>query len=312
MFLCSARFREIPSTIAFFGDRGWIFHDPPYKSWYLKLMANHRFLAHSSYRDVLSHELARRQSSNSRYSLRSFAKKLNIPAPALSEILSGKRGLSCNRAICIAQILEMNEIETEYFVALVESAHARSKKLKALAQEKVQSIRELRESPLDKDQFKSISEWYHLAILELSRIHGFRSCPVWIAEKLGISISSTREAVKRLLRLGLLKQLGQQLVPSSDDMIAAISEVPSAAIRKFHCDLLKKAHEAVENQNVNERHFSSLIFAIDGTDENQIKEAKKLVSEFNRRFNKLMTCNKNQTKLYCFSTQLYSLETSKV
>ena len=42
-------------------------------------------------RDVLQRELLRRQSHNSSYSLRSFARHLQVQPAALSEILRGKR-----------------------------------------------------------------------------------------------------------------------------------------------------------------------------------------------------------------------------
>ena len=48
-------------------------------------------------RDILKKELERRQKNNSAYSLRAFAKYLDVSPAALSQIMSGKRGVSVKR-----------------------------------------------------------------------------------------------------------------------------------------------------------------------------------------------------------------------
>ncbi len=273
-----------------------------------QLMLSENILNASSFKEIISRELDRRCQANDRYSLRSFARKLRLPPSTLSEVLNGKRGLSKDRAQAIAHILEMNPSETEYFVALVESVHARSQKLRALAKSRVEQFRELRENPIHADRFKMIAEWQHLAILELSRTEKFSSCPIWISQKLGISLDQTREAVQRLLRLDLLRKEGERLQPGDDLMQTSPHDIPSECIRKFHMDLLKKALLAVESQSTDSRNCSSLIFAIDASNSQQIQQAKKLIMDFNRKLNKIMTTTGRQTHLYCFSTQLYCLE----
>ena len=54
------------------------------------------------------------------------------------------------------------------------------------------------------DAFQVISDWYHLAIVELANTPDFRGEPYGIARSLGISVVEARAALERLLRLGML------------------------------------------------------------------------------------------------------------
>jgi uncharacterized protein (TIGR02147 family) len=75
------------------------------------------------YRDILKNQLQKRQKMNPRYSLRAFAKKLEISPSKVSEIISGKKRLSAERAEDIAQRLDLRGKEHELFVlsALLEA-----------------------------------------------------------------------------------------------------------------------------------------------------------------------------------------------
>ncbi|MGE3756702.1 MAG: DUF4423 domain-containing protein [Pseudobdellovibrionaceae bacterium] len=265
-------------------------------------------LTANGYQDVLLLEFNKRVAKNSSYSLRAFAQKLKLPASGLSEILNGKRGLSRIKAETIASSLDMTSLERDYFVALVESAHSRSEKIRDLAAIKVHQYREIYENPLNEDQFKLIADWWHIAILEHSRTDGFKASPIWIARKLGISVTTTREAVKRLLRLKILKKSGNTLKPTGDWLLTSTRDIPSTFIRKFHKDLIQKAYDSVESQDVMTRFLNSLVFAVDTSNEKNIEEMKNLIREFVRKLNKFAASSKTRNQLYCFTTQLFRLE----
>lgn len=76
------------------------------------------------YRTILKSQLQRRQELNPKYSLRAFAKKLEISPSKISELLSGKKKLSSKRAEIIANRLGLIGKERELFIlsTQVESA----------------------------------------------------------------------------------------------------------------------------------------------------------------------------------------------
>lgn len=68
------------------------------------------------YRSILKIQLQRRQELNPKYSLRAFAKKLEISPSKISELLSGKKKLSIKRAENIANRLGLIGKERELFI----------------------------------------------------------------------------------------------------------------------------------------------------------------------------------------------------
>lgn len=76
------------------------------------------------YRSILKEQLQSRQELNSSYSLRAFAKKLELSPSKLSEVISGKKRLSSKRAEDVVNKLELSDNERELFVlsAQIESS----------------------------------------------------------------------------------------------------------------------------------------------------------------------------------------------
>lgn len=275
--------------------------EEPLGFWYPKAM----ILEANDYRKVLSQELERRMAANARYSLRAFSRKLGVSPSTLSEVLSGKQGLSKTNAERIAERLQMSKAESEYFTTLVDLAHGRSKRTREAAEKRISRMREVAEKPLQLESFTMIAEWHHLAILELSRTKNFEPTPGRIARRLGLTTAEVRLAIERLLRLGVLRKEGERLVPTGRWLVTSPNDIPSASIRQFHGSILQKAGSAMHEQPVEERNYSSLVLAIR---QDQLGEAKKLIMEFNRRLSKLLTDADDRDALYCFSTQLFSLE----
>ncbi|MBK9322839.1 MAG: TIGR02147 family protein [Bdellovibrionaceae bacterium] len=194
----------------------------------------------TDYRDILHAELKKRCDANASYSLRAFAGKLKIPASTLSEVLNRKAGLSLAKAKFISANLNLSDIEQDYFVTLVESFHARSKRDRELAKIRLLKFQNTRSKKLDVDTWKVIGNWYHAGILELSKVQNFQSEPRWIAKALGISPKEARQACDRLVRLGILRLDGKNLKPTGLWLLKSPEEIPSDIIKQFHVTLLKK------------------------------------------------------------------------
>jgi uncharacterized protein (TIGR02147 family) len=244
-----------------------------------------------------------RSSRNSSYSLRAFARDLGLSASGLSQILSGKQGLSVELAAQIADRLQMNEVEKKRVCALAESRHARSKKQRELARIR---LSEFAVSPttVQLDAFRVISEWYHFAILELTRLEGFEGTPQWIADALEINEKSAELAIERLLRLELLEKDGGQL-KAAEDFVTTPSDLPSDAVKKFHDQVLEKARQALVFQSVAERDFSSVTMAVSHED---MPKAKEWIREFRRTFTRNMEANPKKDSLYQLSIQFFRLD----
>lgn len=90
-------------------------------------------LIRAQYITVLKNELEKRRAINFHYSLRAFARELELDPIHLSRILNNKKGLSPRKAEGIARKLHLNFSERRRFRSLVSAASARSKLTRNLA-----------------------------------------------------------------------------------------------------------------------------------------------------------------------------------
>ena len=129
----------------------------------------------TDYRLLLKNELTERLGSNSSYSQGAFARDVDLAPSRLSELFSGKQGLSRKKAESICDNLGFDGKQTEFFTCLVEKDHARSKTQKKIAELKLKKFQKNSTTPLEQEYYSLIAEWYHFPILELIQIEGFQN-----------------------------------------------------------------------------------------------------------------------------------------
>jgi uncharacterized protein (TIGR02147 family) len=254
------------------------------------------------YQDFLLEEFKSRRSRNPHYSLRAYARDLGMPASKLSQNLRGLCGISVAKAETIAVRLQMRDDERQLFLALVESQHARSRVARQQAQVALQKIRDEKLTEMCLEKFSVVRDWYHMAILEMTDIRGFKADPEWIAQRLGLSTDVVKEAVARLQQLELLKiedgvwsQTGQDLKLSSS--------APSRTIREHHKQIITKAIVAIDQVQMDRREYSTQTVAIDA---GAVPEIKQLIQEFQHKVCKLSKRG-NMNSVYVLSVQLFPL-----
>lgn len=260
------------------------------------------------YREILKEALKLRTLHNSHYSLRAFARDLKISPARLSEIFSGKQGLSRSYAEKISVCLNLSINEKEYFCDLVESVHGRSSLKRQTAKLRLLKYQDFETRRLQIDTYKVIADWYHFAILELCEVQGFQSDPTWISQQLNINLVETQKAISRLVRLGLLKKLEGNLVPT-DHFTATSDGIPSEAIQKSHLQILEKAIHAVKAQSVKERNSTAMMMSID---KDKIEVAAEMIKEFRRKFFKEVSSCQKKDAVYCLSIHFFNLTSSIV
>lgn len=259
------------------------------------------------YREYLGDELLRRTEQNQQYSLRAFARDLEMSPQVLSSVISGKKNISAHVAIDIAKRLKFNAEELSYFHDLVEFTQAKTQDLKEVIHYRLMRYSENRPyRVLQEDVFKIMADWYHYAILELTFTESFKSDPIEIAKRLGITPLESRQAIERMLRLELLEEVDGKL-RKTEVNLATTQDVPSAAVRKLASQLLDKASDALEQQSVEERDFGSMTMAIDPL---KIPQAKKMIRSFRRELCEFLETG-DRKEVYVFCSQLFSLSSQK-
>jgi len=215
-----------------------------------------------TYRDQLRRELERRQASNPRYSLRSFARDLDLTPGFLSSILSGRKVLSAEKAFSVAKRLGYNDNQTLELVRLIQRSRDQAS-LRSRSSNKTDQAGATEFSTLHLDAFQVIADWYHYAILEMTFLDQFDGKPSTIAKRLGIPAPEAREALGRLLRLGLIEKCPTGRYVKTQAFIATPSDQPNPAIKLHHAQLIEKARLALIEQDISERDITGVTLSFD-------------------------------------------------
>lgn len=250
--------------------------------------------AQSEIRKLLTAEFAHLQVRNPAYSLRSFARKLELSPSALSEILRGKRPLTVKSARRILERLCIAPPKTENILASFSSGRRNV------------AANEFRQ--LNMDYFHVVSDWYYFAILSLAETKDFRDDPDWIARRLAITGAQARTALERLERMEMLARGGDGILRPTGVQYATSSDIADLSIRKQHRQNLELAHRSLDRDPVDGRDFSSMSMAIDPA---LIPEAKNRIKEFRRELCAFLESGEKK-EVYRICIQLFPLSRTQL
>ncbi len=256
------------------------------------------------YRQILLDEFEARVNKNSSYSLRAFARDLDISSSRLVDVLGRRYGLSEKAAVLIAGKISLNSQKSELFCALVNKEHARSKSKREIASKKVHAL--LKSKPfkkLDLAIFDTMSSWYYFAIVELTYLEDFVYNTEWIAKRISIQEPEAIKAIKDMLEIGLLKEV-DATIRSTEDYTFVGDDLPSISIKNFHLSLIEKARHALFSDSLDTREFSSLTL---GLNSKNIVAAKKKINLFVKEFCDEFGEVENKDDVYALSLQFFKL-----
>ena len=249
------------------------------------------------FRLFLQQELVSRCQKNPNYSLRAFARALDVSSSALSGMLNGKRTITASSVEKLGRAIGLDPKEIGRYKIL-----SREKKLGAGAE--LTSREEFQQITLD--TYAIISDWYHYAILELINVRDFQPNVAWVSKSLGITKSEANIAVERLQRVGLLEitKIGKWLDKTSEGKATNIQgDLTSVASRKLQKQILELSLRSLEEIPSTElRNHTSLTLAINPED---IPLAKEKIKNFRRELAEMLESNRNPTEVYHVNVSLY-------
>lgn len=251
----------------------------------------------NDFRAFLQTELIRRSRANPRYSLRAFAKTLELEPSRLSKMLRGERPirgeviekLGLRLGLPLKDIRGYQGLPTTTPVS--EAAPATTPAFRQL--------------PFD--AFEVIEDSRHDLLLELMKLKGFKTDLKWLSKKLGSPLPETRAIVERLERMGLL-----EVQPNGTwkDLSEGFSSwhpgdmLTSVAHRRSQHQVLARAQAALESQPIETRDQSTMMMA---TSPEKILAAKELIKNFRRELCAFLEDSKDKTAVYQLSVSLFSL-----
>lgn len=251
-----------------------------------------------SVKNFLKEKLEEKQIKNKSYSLRSFATKMKISPGGLAQILSGKKKLSLERAHDIALNLSLASEEKKLFLLAVEFEQSKKSERKAEVFEKIKKLNTKKTAKffdLGVDQFKLISQWYGLAILECVSHYGSKFNEKELAKHFGISVNEVKLTIERLIRLEIIEKKSDDCWHRIKDRVLITSHVPSDIIRNYYKSVSEKSQNSYTSQTPQEKISAAETFAFNPE---QLEEIRKYTDEYLDKLILLSNQNEKKTTTY--------------
>jgi uncharacterized protein (TIGR02147 family) len=215
-----------------------------------------------------------RKKDNSWFSYRYFASKISMDHSNLIKVLLGKRHISQENALSIAEFLKFNNKEKDYFTTLVEFNKSRSEAKSKHLFEKLFNIKNVSPKKLEPHQYDYYREWYHTAIYSLLDYYDFRGDFKELAAELNppITVKEAKESISLLEQLNLIRKEADGRYVQTQKMITSGQNWLSIAIQKFQEETIKLALRSLTHDSKNVRDISTLTMSLSKSDIEAIKE----------------------------------------
>ena len=254
-----------------------------------------KFETHST-QSWLENILAEKIKKNPKFSLRAFARLVDISPAVLSRVLSGKRKLTLNLAVRIADALALGPSERETLYSFYLSSSTASE----------MTLKNKNEKELSIDCFNAMKEWYHYGITQLLYVKSFKDDPKWLAKMLSITELEAKLALERLIRLEILDYDHNGKLHRTTTHLSTTTDIASAGIRHFQRQILEKSIFSLESHDISERDITSVTIAIN---EDRISEAKVEIKKFRLKMSEFLATGE-KTRVYNFGIHLIPLSKS--
>jgi uncharacterized protein (TIGR02147 family) len=264
------------------------------------------------HRDYLRREFQARAQRRPLYSQRAFARDIGLSPSSLTDFLKGRMRLSTGRIAQVGDTLKLNSEQKQHWIDLMDAKFSRSIETRKISQVRARNRLQAQNESISLDHFKMVSEWFHMAYLELIDMNAAKYSDVKVAAAaLGLPVRTLRVAVKRLEKQGLLRKSAEGLYSTDPSTLFGDGD-PSFALRQFHIQILKKAIQSLEvHDRKDQRYNSSAIVALPRAEVDRIlSDVRALDVTF---LDPYLVRSKDQTKdsLFCFNINFFDLMTTK-
>ena len=253
---------------------------------------------------LLEEELKRRKRVNARFSLRTFAKMIGADPSHLSKILQCDKPLTPNIAKRFIEKSELSETEKSLFWDSFIREREKSFGDKNIGLEDIisQRVPQNDNFPLSNETFYVISEPYHWAIVEMTKLPGFGNDPEKIGQKIGYSAVEVTTAIQRLVRCGyLVKNENGGVEPVKSTWELSQDDAISNTAQTLHQKrVMEKAAIALDRVPAEIQAQSAMTFTVDSS---KLPFAQARIQNFMTQLSAEL--NSNAGEVYQLSLSLF-------
>lgn len=244
---------------------------------------------------------------SSAFSWREFSKLAGFSSPSyLKLVCDGKSSLSRVGVPLVTAAMGLNEFECEYFKLMVEFTNAKDDDKKKEAFLKMKGLaNEQRARVLDADAFDYYESAVNSVVRELAPLMP-GALPGEIVKKIKhpFTAQQVRDSLKLLVKLNILKTIGENVYEQTDRVITGSGEALKLALRSMNGQMIDLAREAIEKIAPGERNISGVTI---GVDETAVKRISEEVNRFRKQVIAIAGESKKINQVYRLNLQLFPL-----
>ncbi len=265
--------------------------------------------AYPNFGEFFAAQIEHQRQKNPAFSCRALARRLGRSPSLLTMIARGERMPQTDLVQELAGPMGLSDPEREYAETLVNFQRAKSVPARQRFASKLRQLKPANDDLLlTLDQFEMIANWYHLTVLELTQLPGFVEDLGQISRYLGLTVTPdmVRESIELLLRLGLAARDEKGRLYKVKNVVHTPRNIPSAAIRTFHRQMMMRAHQAVERQSVKERYLTASTLTVPAS---KLPEVMAKIAAFREQMLADLREAKDANEIYQLNIQFFRATT---
>jgi uncharacterized protein (TIGR02147 family) len=206
---------------------------------------------------------------------RRLADHLGIHTTLVSQVLNDKKTFTPEQAVSACEFFALSEIETDYFLLLVQLDRAGSPALKKNIHRQIEKIREQSKELVNRlsskhklseeDRAIFYSDWSYSAVRQMMAINGYQQLDS-IADYFGFSRRQTKNIIEFLLRVGLCVEVndgaeagGKEGKGTKFKVGPTTTHIESSSpwVRLHHMNWRQKSIEALNAEGHAKLHYTA-------------------------------------------------------
>jgi uncharacterized protein (TIGR02147 family) len=235
---------------------------------------------------------------DSRFSLRTLAKKSRLSVAYLPMVFSGSRKLSQKSLQKMLPHLQLSSTEQSYFELICQlgQGEANDETLEAL--KKIQRFHSYAEkNPRETEVYNYLSRWYNIVIREMVQIKEFRADANWIHRRLAykVPLAEVERALSFLISHGFIEVGPNGVCRVPERALDCEGQVFKIALTQFHKKMIEFGIVALDETPRERRDITGMTIPI--SDEN-FKQVRAILDSALRQIEELSAKDKSPDSVY--------------
>lgn len=256
------------------------------------------------YRDFLKDHFHESKNCKKFYSFRYVASKTGIDASFYVRIINKQKHIGESKIETLADFLELNERQKEYFYTLVLFNRATNDQVAKDLFSKLMSLK----TSFGREilNFRYFAEWYIIPMREFLNYYSFDGD----YEKLGlqfipsISENEARNAVKTLVELNLIKEDDKGFLRPCDTLLTTGDQWKSIAISNFQKAMINLGKEAIDRFEPDLRDISTVTVS---TSQECMAAISERLAQARKEILEMIAVEKSVDGVYQINLQVFPL-----